>query len=63
MHDGKQQLVQVFEAQEAEEEGLTEARGPHGSWLSLKSKTLEWNKSRVYWSLDFKGRATMAMGN
>jgi hypothetical protein len=43
----KQQLVQVFEAQEAEEEGLTEARWPHGSWLSLKSKTLEWNKSRV----------------
>ncbi|CAM6015429.1 unnamed protein product [Sphagnum balticum] len=47
LHDGKQQLVQVFEVQEAEEEGLTEARWPHGSWLSLTSKTLEWNKSRV----------------
>ncbi len=47
LHDGKQQLVQVFEAQEAEEEGLAEARWPHGSWLSLKSKTLEWNNSRV----------------
>jgi hypothetical protein len=39
--------VQVFEAEEAEEEGPAEARWPHGSWLSLKSKTLKWNKSRV----------------
>jgi hypothetical protein len=43
-HDGKQQLVQVLEAQEAEEETLAETQRRHGSWLWFKSKTLEWNQ-------------------
>ncbi|KAH9560627.1 hypothetical protein CY35_06G115900 [Sphagnum magellanicum] len=55
LHDGKQQLVQVLEAQEAEEEALTETQRRHGSWLWFKSKTLEWNQERGYWCLDFKG--------
>ncbi len=46
LHDGKQQLVQVLEAQEAEEEeALAETQRQHGSWLWFKSKTLEWNAS------------------
>ncbi|CAK9878656.1 unnamed protein product [Sphagnum jensenii] len=55
LHDGKQQLVQVLEAQEAEEEALAETQRRHGSWLWFKSNTLEWNQERGYWWLDFKG--------
>ncbi len=55
LHDGKQQLVQVLEAQEAEEEALAETQRRHGSWLWFKSKTLEWNQERGYWWPDFKG--------
>ncbi len=54
LHDGKQQLVQVLEAQEAEEEALAETQRRHGSWLWFKSKTLEWNQERGYWWLDFQ---------
>jgi hypothetical protein len=39
----------------AEEEAL-----PGPRLMSLKSKTPEWNHERGCWSLDFKGRATMA---
>jgi hypothetical protein len=55
LHDGKQLLVQVLEAQEADEEAVAETRRRHGSWLWFKSKTLEWNQERGYWWLDFKG--------
>jgi len=49
LHNGKQQLVQVLEAQEAEEEeALAETQRRHGSWLWFKSKTLEWNQERGY---------------
>ncbi|CAM6063607.1 unnamed protein product [Sphagnum tenellum] len=47
-------LVQVLEAQEAEEEALAETQRQHGSWLWFKSKTLEWNQERGYRWLDFK---------
>jgi hypothetical protein len=54
LHDGKQLLVQVLQAQEADEEAVAETRRRHGSWLWFKSKTLEWNQERGYWWLDFK---------
>jgi hypothetical protein len=53
LHDGKQQLVQVLEAQEAEEEALAETQRRQGSWLWFKIKTLEWNQERGYWWLDY----------
>jgi hypothetical protein len=55
LHDGKQQLVQVLEAHEAEEEAFAETQRWHGSWLWFKNKTLEWNQERGYWWLDSKG--------
>jgi hypothetical protein len=41
LHDGKQQLVQVLEAQEAEEEALAETQRRHGSWLWFRAR--HWN--------------------
>jgi len=43
LHDGKQQLVQVLEAQEAEEEALAETQRRHGSWL-YGSRARRWNR-------------------
>jgi hypothetical protein len=56
-----QQISKQLVVQEDQEGAEPEATAsPRSSGLSLKSKTPEWNQEHGCWSLDFKGRATMA---
>ncbi len=56
-----QQISKQLVVQEDQEGAGPEATAsPRSSGLSLKSKTPEWNQEHGCWSLDFKGRATMA---
>lgn len=56
----KQQQQLLVESQEGAEARADEAQPSGSSRLWLKSKAPEWNQHRSCWSLDFKGRATMA---
>jgi hypothetical protein len=56
----KQQHQFLVESQEGAEARADEAQPSGSSRLWLKSKAPEWNQHRSCWSLDFKGRATMA---
>jgi hypothetical protein len=59
-HDEKQLLVSEHHAAAEEADQDWEAAPAPAGRLSLKSKAPEWNQERGCWSLDFKGRATMA---
>jgi hypothetical protein len=59
-HDEKQLLVSEHHAAAEEADQDWEAAPAAAGRLSLKSKAPEWNQERRCWSLDFKGRATMA---
>ncbi len=59
-HDEKQLLVSEHHAAAEKADQDWEAAPAPAGRLSLKSKAPEWNQERGCWSLDFKGRATMA---